>query len=254
MDQQVTLYTYALSPYGMKVYWALVFKDIEFKLQYVNPQDQREVSFTNQTIVPVVKIDEEWRMDSGPICCWLDERFPERPIAGSNDQERKAILAADQWASDNIIGLSFRSIIDNETSFSAFRNGRILANTMSKTSGNIPWWAQFVWFHQMRRTEFLVKDASKVDRSIGMAACRAGIVEQLDARLEKTGYIAGTDGPSYADLSVFAQLVCNTTLGFEGAMLAQSSPRIEKFYKAMCGQIDLSNGPTLVPDWHPHGF
>lgn len=76
----------------MKVYWALVFKDIEFKLQYVNPQDQREVSFTNQTIVPVVKIDEEWRMDSGPICCWLDERFPERPIAGSNDQERKAIF------------------------------------------------------------------------------------------------------------------------------------------------------------------
>lgn len=246
-----TLYTYALSPYGMKVYWALILKGVPFDLRYVSPSDQHEIAFTGQKVVPVVQLNNDWLLDSGPICVWLDEQFPERTIAGANEQERKAILAADQWATQNIIGLAFRSIIDNDTSFSAFRNGRILANVMRKTSGSIPWWAQFIWVHRLRATKFVVNDASQVDRTISLAECRTNIIEQLEARLEKTGYVAGTHGPSYADASVFAQLACVTTLGMEGSVSATSSPRTREYYRTMSGHFDLEHYPELVPGWKP---
>jgi len=115
MTKSVTLYTYALSPYGMKVYWALIYKKIPFKLQYVSPRNQNEIAFTNQRVIPVLKVDDEWRLDSGPICQWLDELFPERPIAGSNEAEKQAITEADEWVTRNVIALSFRSVIDDDT-------------------------------------------------------------------------------------------------------------------------------------------
>lgn len=216
MSNQIELFTYALSPYGMKVYWALMYKAIGFDLRYVDPRSKREINFTKQPVVPVVKNGDEWKLDSGPICCWLDELYPERSIAGGDAQERAAILTADQWVTDNVIALGFRGVIENDKLFSAFRNGRILAQVMQKTSGNIPWWAQFVWVHLLRRTPFIINDASKTDKSMNLANCRDSTIKNLDKRLSKTGYIAETHGPSYADLSLFAQLVCNTTLNFSG--------------------------------------
>ena len=235
----------------MKVYWALILKRIPFDLCYVNPRDQREVAFTGQKVVPVVQLDDDWRLDSGPICEWLDENFPERPIAGTTDQARQAILRADQWVTTNVIGLAFRSIIDNERPLSAYRNGRILANVMRETSGSVPWWAQYVWVHRLRRTEFVVNDANQVDRLIGMAECRNNIIEQLEEHLKNTGYIAGTDEPSYADASLYAQLACVTTLGLEGGVSVSSSQPIKDYYRTMCGHFDLTGYPELVPGWQP---
>ena len=51
MPAPIILYTYAASPYGMKVYWALVFKKMPFALQYVSPTDQKELAFTKQRVV-----------------------------------------------------------------------------------------------------------------------------------------------------------------------------------------------------------
>ena len=72
MPAPITLFTYAASPYGMKVYWALIFKKMLFDLQYVSPTDQKELAFTNQRIVPVLKIGDEWRLEPG----WLQTSFP----------------------------------------------------------------------------------------------------------------------------------------------------------------------------------
>lgn len=254
MNNKVELFTYALSPYGMKVYWALMYKSIDFNLQYVDPRSKREISFTSQPVVPVVKINDDWKLDSGPICCWLDELYPERPIAGVNDQERAVILASDEWVTDNVIALGFRSIIEKQSLLTGFRNGRLLAQTMKKTSGNIPWFAQFIWVQMLRRTPFIIKEANKLDKNISVADCRASIIEQLDVRLKKTGYIAGTNTPSYADISLFAQLVSNSTLGRKPTINANSSASIKKFYQMMCRHIDLSSGPELIPNWQPFGF
>ena len=101
MKKPITLYTYALSPYGMKVYWALIYKRLPFTIRYVSPVDQEEIAFTTQHVVPVLQVGDEWRLDSGPICCWLDELYPEIIISGESESERQAIMEADKWISSN---------------------------------------------------------------------------------------------------------------------------------------------------------
>ena len=239
------------SPYGMKVYWALAYKQLPFALVYVSPVNQSEIRFTQQRVVPVLRIDQEWRLDSGPLCQWLDERYPDRPVAGISAQQRDDIIAADDWVTRNIIGLSFRAAIDNDRPFSAFRNGRKLARVMRKTSGRIPWIAQFFWANSLRKTRFVIEDASQVDRSISLGACRQSILAELESRLGKTGFIAGTEQPSYADIALFAQLVSSSTFKLEGGLNAHSSPLVREFYGRMCGYFELSKSPELVPGWRP---
>lgn len=93
------LYSYALSPYAGKVHAFLNFKQLPFRVHYVNPlRAAKELDFTGQHFVPVVRIGEQWRADSTPIGLWLDEVFPELPLLPEGDAERTAILAIDQWA------------------------------------------------------------------------------------------------------------------------------------------------------------
>ena len=135
---EVKLYTYALSPFGMKVYWALVYKRIPFEIVYVHPRDQREIAFTLQNVIPVLEVGDDWKLNSADICIWLDELFPEHQISGKTGPSREAILAADEWVTANIIALVFRSIIDREESRNTFHNGRVLGRTMRQTSGGAP--------------------------------------------------------------------------------------------------------------------
>ena len=215
---------------------------------------QAQIAFTGQRTVPVVKVGDEWRLDSGPICVWLDKHFADHPIAGSDPNERRAIEKADEWVTDNIIGLLFRSTIDDDRPFSAFRNGRVLANVMRQTSGQVPWWTQFIWYRLLRQTRFVVADANKVDRSLRMQECREGILSELESRLSATGFLAGTNRPSYADMSLFAQLACASSFGLEGALAPNASEMLRKWYHGICDRIDTAKAPELVPGHKVYGF
>ena len=236
------------------MYWALLYKRVDFKLCYVSPTDQAQIEFAGQKMVPVVKIDDEWRLDSGPICVWLDERFADNSIAGLNPNERRAIAEADEWVTDNIIALFFRSTIDDDRSFSAFRNGRVLANVMRETSGQVSWWTQFIWYRLLRRVPFLIVEANKVDRSQTMRECRERILSELELRLKPTGFVAGTITPSYADISLFAQLACASSFGLEGALAADASETLLDWYRGMCDRIDRLGAPELVSGHAIYGF
>ena len=48
----IELYTYALSPFGMKVYWTLIYKRVKFDLIYVTPRTLEEIAFTSQKQYP----------------------------------------------------------------------------------------------------------------------------------------------------------------------------------------------------------
>ena len=142
-EPRIELFTYALSPFGMKVYWALIFKQIAFDLRYVNPRGHAEIAFTQQRTVPVLKVGDAWRLDSGPLCDWLDELFPDIKIAGRSDAERERIREADAWVTNAVIAVDFRRMIDPQTRGVAFRNGFKLASIMRRTSGGVPWFAPF---------------------------------------------------------------------------------------------------------------
>ena len=96
MDQEtsepIELFTFANSPFGAKVYWALVFKRASFEIAYVNPLTTREIKFSNQSIVPVLKVGDKWTQDSRENCLWLEELFPKRPFSGSTEADRQAII------------------------------------------------------------------------------------------------------------------------------------------------------------------
>ena len=249
--RKIALYTYALSPFGMKVYWALVYKGLDFDLHYVSPRGQAEIAFTGQHVVPVLKVDEDWRLDSGPICQWLDDMFPDRPVAGENEEARAAILAADEWVTRNIIGLGFRKAVDPATRFAAFWDGRKLAQVMRKTSGGIPWSAQFVWSRLIRQAKFIQDGAAMTDQSKSFSQLEQDTITAFDTKLESTGFLAGTEAPSYADLSAFAQLACATDLKFMRGLNASSSPEIADWFARVANTLPRYDHPELITGRKP---
>ena len=252
-EKPIDLYTYAMSPYGMKVYWALIFKGADFNIHYVNPTNFDAIKFTNQTIVPVLKIGDEWRLDSGPLCEWLEEYCPDKPYAGSNDAERDAIREADDWVTKNLIALLFRTCLDRVTLFSTLRTANKLSNIMCNTSG-MPRWMRVIWPFGLKSAGFIIDDANALDRTVSIQQNMADITQEFDEHLSSTGYIAGTEKPSYADLAAFAQLCCTATIEFEGTIRPNASPAIEKWYSSMVDQLDLKGKPELLPGWQPYGF
>jgi len=89
---------------------------------------------------------------------------------------------------------------------------------------------------------------------VPVSASRKEILNKVEHCIEDTGFLMGTPGPTYADISLFAQLVCNTTFGMEGALLANSSPALREYYDGMRQHFSLDGVPKLVPGWQPFGF
>ena len=250
----VTLYTYALSPFGMKVYWTMIYKKIAFDLVYVHPGNHAEIAFTGQKMVPVVKIDDAWKLNSADICIWLDEVFHDAPVAGQDADTRRAILETDEWVTDTLFALGFRAAIDLEESETAAHNGHILARTMRNTSGGVPEGAEQVWPDRLRQVPFVVRDAAKIDPAISMSKHRADILAQFETRLERTGFLAGTEGPSIADLAAYGRLVSGPTFDLKGGLETARSPIVMDWLQRMQAMMVADPVPALVPGWRLHRF
>ena len=70
----------------------------------------------------------------------------------------------------------------------------------------------------------------------------------------QTGFLAGTDEPSFADIAAFAQLALGTTYGFEGELNTSSSPAVSVWYDRVRTYLPGSPAPGLYPHWPPTGF
>lgn len=90
-----------------KVYWALIYKPLDFDLVYISPIHRKQIRFTNQKVVPVLQIGSEWRLDSTPLCRRLDELYPKPALSGRDEQEEKVIREADEWVTHNLIAWAF---------------------------------------------------------------------------------------------------------------------------------------------------
>jgi len=249
--QSVELFTYALSPFGVKVYWALVYKQIDFDLIYVSGKDQREISFSDQSIVPVTRIGEEWKQDSRETCIWLDEVFEGRKFAGSNELERQAIIDADDWVNRNIIALFFRQAIDKEESGNAFKIGRILSDVMREAQGEVPWITRFFWPYFMRRSEFVRREVAQIDADLSCSQHRERVLRELEKKIKPTGYIAGTDEPTFADINAFGQLMTAATFKFPGQLAVEKSNAVFAWLQNIQAKMPKEPNPSLVPYWTP---
>ena len=150
---------------------------------YVNPFHQKEIGFTRQRVVPVLQVGSEWRLDSTPICLWLEELFPSHSYIGVNDLERDEIKKADDWVTRNLIGSTFRSLVDPDVRLEAFSIGRNLVKILRKTSKGVPWFIQFFWSTILKRVPFIKKDAAMTDLSKPFSQIKSEIIDHLNQTL-----------------------------------------------------------------------
>lgn len=256
--ESLRLFTYPNSPFGAKVYWALQYKQVEFELTYVNPFTVKEISFTKQRVVPVLRVGDSWRQDSSETCLWLDEAHPERPFAGETNKQKQAVLEADKWVTDNIVALHFRAIIDSNDKQITKRNALKMANVILPITESMPSWLKKavipLWPFFLRNTGFVKRAAHRLDPNRNIQLLHDDVVAGFHNRIEETGFLAGTEHPSYPDIGAFAEVAFCTTHSFEGTLNVSSSPAIRNWYKRMCGYFPSKPTPSLFPNWPPSGF
>lgn len=257
-SEPIRLLTYANSPFGAKVYWALQYKCVDFELVNVNPLTRGEIGFTKQRLVPVLTIGEEWVQDSSENCIRLDEVHPERLIAGASQAEREAILEADEWVTDNVVALHFLACIDKREGAATIRNARRMATVILGTTQNMPSFLKKavmpVWHLILRNTGFVKRAAHRLDAKKRIESLHAEVLKGFEERIAETGFLAGTKGRSFADIGAFAEIAFCTTHEFESTLNTSSSERIQGWYDRMRECFRDEPTPALFPTWPPDRF
>ncbi|NIB40677.1 glutathione S-transferase family protein [Pseudomaricurvus alkylphenolicus] len=206
MNNNVTLYTHALSPYGLKVFWALIHKRIPFDMVCVSPPEFPELSFTGQTVVPVLKVAEEWRLDSTPLIHWLDEIYTDISLTDHSSDRYECVEALDNWVTETLIPVFFRHLIDGENFWNWIITGIKLASTMNKTTAKVPKWMYLFWGYALRRAEFLTKSAAKVNHYPSLATMNSAVIGQLEKHIGDGPFMGGHERLTIADISTYAQI------------------------------------------------
>jgi glutathione S-transferase len=262
IDKPITLFTYPNSPWGNKVFWALQYKGAKFDVNFISGFTQKEIAFSEQKVVPVTRFGEEWIQDSRDTCIHLDTLYPENPFAGGNDEEKEAIIAADQWVNVNIMALHFRALVDKKASAISKRNAQRMANVIFPSFGGFPpqWFRKHVmapnWVYVIRHVGFVMHAASQVDKTKTLEEIVNRIGREFEARIEKTGFLAGTETPSFADIAAFGYMSFSTTNGFELVINANTSPAINLWYERVKSYFPKQDKiePKLYSKWPPFGF
>lgn len=241
----ITLYGYYTSPYVQKVRCYLDYKQLRYAHVAVRPVSNEEIRFTGQKRVPVLKIDDEWRLESSSIGHWLDERFPDRALLPADADARAHILAIDDWISDIFIPARFREAVDWDRPVNSIRNGWRLAAIVNSATPIPPHW-RLLWPFFVRKAPFIVAMMADIDRSEPMPAMRARLAAELSTRLEGGPYLGGQPAPTLADLSVFPILAFSWMAGFAGRPAWRDRDELVDYARRVAGH--LPDNPTPAPE------
>ncbi len=244
--KKITLYGYSPSPFVQKVAAFLYFKDLPFEFVPVNPMAAREtIGFTGGAQVPVLAIDDEWRLDSTPIGMWLDERFPDRPLLPADQKQRARILSIDHWLNEMFFPSFFRGIIDGpcDARFRArsWRYAALIdADTPLESS------ARNRWPELQRSAPFLHDMIRELDRDEPVAEMNMRVEQELLAHLGSGPFLGESAVPTLVDLALFPSLVFAHLVGIEDTIEAAKTPEIKAYVLKMADV--LPENTTLVPE------
>ena len=252
-DVPITLYTFAMSPYAWKVHSCLLYKRLSFQCFYVNPLRMgKQLPVGKQ--VPVLRIGDEYRSDSTPICSWLDDAFPDRPrLVPTDPGDRDRVLEIDRWVSDRLIPGTFRAIPGDGVTWSRIRNGWRLAAVMNQTAhGGFPWPLRAAWPLILSQLGFLRRARAMTDHWLSIEDANAQLYAELREHLGDGPFLGGQSAPTLADLGAYAQLVMPLRAGMRRAdgfmkyaTLVEWTERVES---------RLAASPPVMPDIAcPHG-
>lgn len=242
----IRLYGYSTSPFVRKVGCCLYYKQLPFEFVPVNPIDPREIAFTRQTQVPVLQIGDEWRKDSTSLAGWLDELFPERPLFGENEAERKKVLALDAWVTGSLIFSGFRSVSEAEmTAKLRHYAWRLAAIVSSQTPLSEE--VRAAWPDYLKMAPFIQHMVVSGDTSETVSDMHARVARELIENFGGGPFFGGLEQPSLVDFAIYPQLVFNYMVGIEQDLMASFDPGLKQWLENMAPL--LPENPLLVPDF-----
>lgn len=248
----LTLYTFATSPYGLKVQAYLAYKRLSYSTVYADPFRLRQILPVGRT-VPVLSIDGEHRSDSQDIASWLDERFPERPLFPRGDHETR-IRAFDDWVQHCLITANFKFARPGMTAAlpvqiaNAWRLGAVMHQTIPGAIG----WRRALWPLVLRNAPFIVREAARAPRGTLRDTART-VRRRLEAELSDGPFLCGRGAPSVADLSAYACITPGYELGLVGGGALLKRPKIRAWAERVHATLDPAL-PLVPPQVRQRAF
>lgn len=242
----IKLYGYSTSPFVRKVAACLYYKKLAFEHIPVNPADPKStIGFTGKTQVPVLKIGDEWKVDSTPIALWLDECFPEHPLLPENPDERARILDIDRWLNESFLPSGFRAAIDGENDLAfKFRGWRLAA--LLSTHTPLPEHIRHQWPDLLRKAPFIIEMVEQLNRDESLKDMQMRLGMEMVAHLGSGPFLGESDRPTLVDLALFPQLAFPYMAGLVDKMPIDSVPPLKAWSRNVAKR--LPKNPILVPD------
>lgn len=238
MTADITLYGYTTSPFVRKVSCYLYYKGLPFEFVGVSPvEPDKTIGFTGGTQVPVLKIGGEWRTDSSPIGHWLEELYPQKPLLGISEAERKTITKIDDWASEQFIpGMIFRSAVDGEKNEAFKKRAWRLAEIVS-SGATLPDHIQKAWPDVISTAPFIQRMVNELDRSEPLLAMQQRLIVELTAHLGEGPFLGGLSAPSLADFAIYPQIMFNYQVGLINNLILLEHPTLAPWLERVAATL-----------------
>lgn len=217
-ERPVTLYNFAMSPFGIKVHAFLLFKRVNFHVNYLNPITfKQEIPAGKQ--LPVVQVGSQSKADSTPIGLWLDEMFPDQPLLLPKEEpERQQLLAIDDWVTQRLIPITFRIPQEPGFNLSRIRNGWRLAHVMNQTcNGGLPKLLELAWPLVVSSQPFLKHMLAMAEPHKSIAVVKETMYGEFREHLAGGPFFGGRDTPSLPDLAAYPQFLIPWLVGMDDA-------------------------------------
>jgi glutathione S-transferase len=247
-ERPVTLYNFAMSPFGIKVHAFLLFKRLNFHVNYPNPITfKKEVPTGRQ--LPVVQVGTESRADSTPIGLWLDEVFPHQPLLLPVDEnERERLLAIDDWVTRRLIPITFRIPQEPGLNFSRIRNGWRLAHVMNQTcNGGLPRWLELAWPLIVGTQPFVKNMLAMAEPDRPIAAVKNTMYKEFLEHLDGGPFLGGRATPSLPDLAAYPQILIPGMVGMDEADYFFEYPKLVEWLACVRPWV-VGNPPLMRPN------
>lgn len=243
-SSNIALYAYAINPDAARVNCFLDYKELEFNIIYVNPLSQREIRFTRQHRIPVLKIGETWKTDATAIGLWLEEQFPQKPLLGDSQAERELILQLNGWVDASLIPNCYRQLMEWESLFDWLRNGWRLGAVLQQTR-SLPLSVRLLMPALLKVRPLSGALNAPVAHAEPLAAVAERTCKELLERLGKGPFLGELTTPSLVDLAAYPQFIMPYLLGLRQGSAFFQYPRVLGWMSRV--QKTLPPNPLLVP-------
>lgn len=93
------------SPFCWRTKMALAHKRLDFTTEPVGFTEKHKIAFSGQGRVPVIKDGDNVVFDSWTIACYLEDRYPQRPLLFGNERVRNLSRFLNRWTDSVQIAL-----------------------------------------------------------------------------------------------------------------------------------------------------